>query len=86
MAIDMNGTGVRICNIDPGMVETEFSLVRFKGDDERASAVYKNIEALSGDDIADIALFAVSRPSHVMIQDIMVTPTAQASAYVVTKK
>ncbi|HRP02411.1 MAG TPA: SDR family NAD(P)-dependent oxidoreductase [Candidatus Kapabacteria bacterium] len=86
MAIDLNGTGVRICNIDPGMVETEFSLVRFKGDEERAANVYKSFKALSPDDIADILLFVATRPEHVMIQDIMVTPTAQANAYVVSKK
>lgn len=86
MAIDFNGSNVKICNIDPGMVETEFSLVRFKGDKERADNVYKNIEPLQGDDIADIALFVATRPKHVMIQDILVTPTAQASAYIVDKK
>ncbi len=86
MVIDLNGTGVRVCNIDPGMVETEFSLVRFKGDEERAANVYKTIEALQADDVADIALFVATRPAHVMIQDIMVTPTAQASAYIMDKK
>ena len=86
MVIDLNSTGVRVCNIDPGMVETEFSLVRFKGDEERAANVYKSFTPLTADDIADIALFAATRPSHVMIQDIMVTPTAQASAYIVDKK
>lgn len=86
MAIDMNGTGVRICNIDPGLTETEFSLVRFKGDSERAKQTYQNITALTGDDIAEIILFVVTRPPHVMIQDIMVTPTDQANAFVITRK
>jgi len=86
MAIDFNGTGVRVCNIDPGLTETEFSLVRFKGDCERAKQTYQNIKALSGDDIAEIILFVVTRPQHVMIQDIMVTPTDQANAFVITRK
>ncbi len=86
MAIDMNGTGVRICNINPGMVETEFSLVRFKGDNERASKTYQSFQPLVAEDIADIALFVATRPSHVMIQDITVTPTAQANPYIVDKK
>ena len=86
MVIDFNGTGVRVCNIDPGLVETEFSLVRFHGDSERAENVYKNFTPLTGYDIADIALFTVTRPPHVMIQDVTVTPTAQASAYIIHKK
>ena len=86
MAIDLNGTGVRVCNIDPGMVETEFSLVRFHGDAQRADAVYKQFKPLEPNDVADIALFAATRPQHVMIQDIMVTPTAQANAMIVDKK
>lgn len=86
MVIDLNGTGVRVCNIDPGMVETEFSLVRFHGDTERAENVYKQFEPLLGKDIAEIALFVATRPTHVAIQDIMVTPLAQANAMIVDKK
>ncbi len=86
MAIDLNGTGVKICNIDPGLVETEFSLVRYHGDSERASKVYQNFTPLIADDIAEIALFAATRPQHVMIQEIMVTPTDQANAMVVNRK
>jgi NADP-dependent 3-hydroxy acid dehydrogenase YdfG len=86
MAIDLNGTGVRVCNIDPGMVETEFSLVRFHGDTERAAGVYKQFKPLMGNDVAEIALFAATRPAHVMIQDIMVTPTDQANAMVINRK
>lgn len=85
MTIDLNGTGVRVCNIDPGMVETEFSEVRFHGDKDRANNVYKGFEPLIGQDIAEIALFVAQRPSRVMIQDILVTPTAQASATIVHK-
>jgi len=85
MIIDLNGTNVKVCNIDPGLVETEFSLVRFRGDSERARQVYQNFKPLMGDDIAQIALFVATRPPHVNIQDIMVTPIAQASAQIVDK-
>lgn len=80
MAIDLNGTGVRVTEIDPGMVETEFSEVRFHGDTERAKSVYNGVTPLFGEDVADIAVFAATRKSHVMIQTIVVTPTAQANA------
>jgi 3-hydroxy acid dehydrogenase/malonic semialdehyde reductase len=85
MTIDLNGTGVRVVNIDPGLVETEFSEVRFRGDTEKAKSVYQGYEPLIGDDIADIALFAATRPKHVMLQDILVTPTAQATATITHK-
>ncbi len=83
MVIDLNGTNVRTCNLDPGMVETEFSLVRFRGDAPKAEQVYKSFKPLSGEDVAQIALFAASRPPHVNIQDIMVTAISQASAQIV---
>lgn len=86
MQIDLNGTGVRTCNIDPGLVETEFSVVRFRGDAERASTVYKGYTPLTGRDVAEAALFAATRPPHVSIQDILITPTDQASATVVNKQ
>ncbi len=85
MAIDLNGTGVRVTNLDPGLVETEFSFVRFAGDTEKAENTYKGYTPLAGRDIAEIALFAVTRPLHVSIQDILVTPTDQANAYIVNK-
>lgn len=85
MQIDLNGTGIRICNIDPGLVETEFSLVRFRGDADRAAQVYDGYTPLSALDIADVALFAASRPPHVSIQDVLITPTAQASVMVLDK-
>jgi serine 3-dehydrogenase len=80
MAIDLNGTNVRVTEIDPGMVETEFSEVRFHGDSDRAKGVYNGMTPLSGEDIADLAIFATTRKSHVMIQSMLVTPVAQANA------
>lgn len=86
LQIDLNGTGVRVCNIDPGLVETEFSEVRFRGDVERAQTVYKGYEPLTGHDVAECVFFAATRPSHVSIQDILITPTAQATVSIVDKK
>jgi NADP-dependent 3-hydroxy acid dehydrogenase YdfG len=86
MQVDLNGTGVRVCCIDPGLVETEFSIVRFRGDAERASTVYKGYQPLSAADIADTVLYVATRPAHVSIQNILITPTAQATATVVDKR
>ena len=78
---DVLGTGVRVSNIDPGMVETEFSLVRFKGDEERAKQTYKGLRPLTAMDVAHTALFCATRPAHVSIQDILLMPTDQASTH-----
>jgi NADP-dependent 3-hydroxy acid dehydrogenase YdfG len=86
LRIDLNGTPVRVTTIDPGMVETEFSLVRFRGDAERAAKTYANIDPLTAEDIADAILYAATRPLHVTIQTLLLSPTAQASAYVITRK
>jgi serine 3-dehydrogenase len=86
MVIDFNGTNIRVTNIDPGLVETEFSEVRFHGDSERAKQVYRGYTPLTGKDIANIILFIVTLPQHIMIQDILVTPTAQATATIVHKE
>jgi 3-hydroxy acid dehydrogenase / malonic semialdehyde reductase len=86
MTIDLNGTGVRVCNLAPGLTETEFSLVRFRGDKEKAASVYKGYQPLLSRDVAEVALFVATRPEHVMIQDILITPTAQASVLIVDKK
>jgi 3-hydroxy acid dehydrogenase / malonic semialdehyde reductase len=85
MRIDLNSYGIKVTAIHPGLVETEFSLVRFKGDQDRASTVYKGYAPLKAEDIADIILFAATRPSHVVIADLVVFPTAQASATTVKK-
>jgi 3-hydroxy acid dehydrogenase/malonic semialdehyde reductase len=86
MQIDLNGTGVRVTNLDPGLVETEFSEVRFRGDKERAKNIYQGFTPLTSWDVAEVALFCVTRPQHVTIQDILVTPTDQASTTILNKK
>ena len=83
MRIDLNTAGVKVTQINPGLVETEFSLVRFKGDAERAESPYKGITPLRGEDVADLILFALTRPPHVVVADIVLFPVAQASAAVV---
>lgn len=85
MRMDLNPYGIKVTAIHPGMVDTEFSLVRFKGDGERAANVYKGFSPLVANDIADLILFALTRPSHVVIADLVVLPTAQASATIVKK-
>ena len=85
MRIDLNGTGIRVGAIHPGLVETEFSMVRFKGDSPRASRVYQGYQPLRPEDIAEIVWFALSQPPHVNIADLVVMPTAQASSTIVHK-
>lgn len=85
MRIDLNPFGVKVTGIHPGLVETEFSLVRFKGDAQKASAVYNGLKPLTGEDIADTILYVLSTPDHVMIADMVVFPKAQASATVVKR-
>lgn len=85
MRMDLNAYKIRVSAIHPGLVETEFSDVRFKGDTERAKTVYQGYKALQAEDIADIIHFVVSRPYHVNIEDLIVYPTAQASATLINK-
>lgn len=80
MRIDLLPHGIKVTAIHPGMVETEFSVVRFKGDEERAQSVYHNLEPLVAEDIAEAVWFAVSRPAHVNINDMLIMPTIQANA------
>ena len=84
MRIDLNPYGIKVGSVCPGMVETEFSLVRLKSE-EKAKKVYEGFEPLSADDIAETILFMVTRPAHVNIADVLIFPTAQASA-TLTKK
>jgi 3-hydroxy acid dehydrogenase/malonic semialdehyde reductase len=86
MRLDLSPFGIKVTGIHPGLVETEFSLVRFKGDSDRASNVYKGIDPLTGQDIADLILFILTRPAHVTVADMIVFPTAQASATTVHRK
>ena len=85
MRMDLNAYGIRVGAVNPGLVETEFSDVRFKGDTERATNVYKGFQPLKPEDIADIIHFVVTRPYHVNIADLVVMPTAQASSTIVNK-
>jgi len=85
MRMDLNKHNIRVSAIHPGLVETEFSDVRFKGDKERAKNVYSGYKALQAEDIADIIHFVISRPYHVNIEDLVVFPTAQASATILNK-
>ncbi|PMD99172.1 NAD(P)-dependent oxidoreductase [Siphonobacter sp. BAB-5405] len=85
MRMDLNPFGVKVTNIAPGAVETEFSLVRFKGDDKRADLVYQGFTPLSAEDIAETITFVVTRPPHVVLADILIFPTAQASAMLLKK-
>lgn len=86
LRLDVVDTPLRVSSIDPGLVETEFSVVRFRGDKQAADNVYRGLMPLTGDDIAEIAVFIAARPAHVQIADVVVFPTAQASATVVHRK
>lgn len=85
MNIDVAGSGVRVSSVDPGFVETEFSVVRFHGDSDRAEAVYEGFEPLTAADVADAVWYVASRPPHVNVFDLVVTPTAQRDAFVVDR-
>jgi hypothetical protein len=86
MRIDLLNHGIKVTEIRPGMAETEFSLVRFKGDAELAKKPYVGLVPLSGEDVADAILFAITRPAHVCINDLEITPTAQANSFYVFRK
>jgi len=86
MRIDLLKHNIKVTNIAPGMAETEFSLVRFKGDKEKADAVYRGVEALTADDIAEIIFFCATLPARMCINDLAVTPTQQAAVGHVFKK
>lgn len=86
MRLDLNPYGIKVSQINPGLVETEFSQVRFKGDKDRAEKVYANLEALQAFDVAEIALFMLTRPEHVNISDVVVLAKAQASATIINRR
>ena len=86
LRIDLVDTPLRVTNIKPGLVETNFSVVRFRGDKERADNVYKGIQPLTGDDIAEVAYFAASAPEHMQVAEILVMPTNQATGTIISKK
>jgi serine 3-dehydrogenase len=86
MRLDFFGTPVRVTSVDPGLVETEFSIVRFRGDAERAGKTYQGLTPLGAEDIADAVLYCATRPAHVNIQEMIVMPTDQASTTMVNKK
>ena len=86
MLIDLNQHGIKVSAINPGMVDTEFSKVRFKGDEEKADKVYQGMTPLKGEDVAELIYFIISRPAHVNIADSIIFPTDQASATVVRRE
>lgn len=81
MRVDFLPLGIKVTQIAPGAAETEFSMVRYKGDEEKAKKVYEGYQALTADDIADTLWYAVSRPPHVCLNDIVITATAQANSF-----
>ena len=85
MRLDLNAFGIKVTAINPGLVETEFARVRFKGDVDRADSVYKGLDPLKGEDIASVILFVLSQPDHVVLADITIFPKAQGSATVVNR-
>jgi NADP-dependent 3-hydroxy acid dehydrogenase YdfG len=86
LRLELNGEPIRVTEIAPGLVETEFSVVRFHGDRKAAKAVYEGIKPLTAEDVADCVVFAVTRPPHVDIDEIVVRPVAQANAVTVARK
>jgi len=86
LRMDLFGTKIRVSTVDPGAVETNFSTVRFKGDINRAMTVYEGMEPLKPEDIADAVVYCASRPPHVNISEMIIMPTAQASATMVFRE
>src|SRR2546423_3168643 len=86
LRLELMGEPIRVTEIEPGMVETEFSLVRFKGDRERASNVYQGMQPLTGADVADCIVWVVTRPPHVNVDEMVVRPIAQATVRDVARK
>jgi hypothetical protein len=86
LRIDVADTAIRVTNLKPGLVETNFSNVRFRGDTDKAATVYQGITPLTGDDIADVAVYASNAPAHVQIAEVLILATHQASGSVIVRK
>ncbi len=86
LRMDLIDTPIRVSTVDPGLVETEFSIVRFHGDEEKAKNVYRGMQPLIAEDIADAVLYIVTRPSHVQIGEILILPTAQRAVTLISRK
>jgi len=86
LRMDLVDTPIRVSTVDPGLVETEFSLVRFRGDAPRAAKVYAGLEPLTPADVAEVVLFCASLPVHVNLAEVLLLPTAQASATLVHRQ
>jgi 3-hydroxy acid dehydrogenase / malonic semialdehyde reductase len=86
LRLELCGTGVRVCTIDPGFAETEFALVRFQGDAERAKQVYEGMTPLTAEDVADALVWVASRPAHVCIDEIVIKPTDQAAIHKIHRR
>jgi NADP-dependent 3-hydroxy acid dehydrogenase YdfG len=86
LRMDLVDTSLRVCTVDPGLVETEFSIVRFHGNTDRANSVYEGLKPLTGDDIAETVFYCASRPAHIQIAEVILFPTAQRSATIVQRQ
>ncbi len=86
MRLDLNAHGIKVSQVIPGLVKTEFSMVRFKGDEARSQKIYEGFEPLTGHDVAEVIHYIVSRPPHVLLSDVVLFPTAQASSTIVNRK
>ncbi len=86
MNVDLVGTNIRVSSVDPGACETEFSIVRFHGDEERARAVYRGFEPLRAEDVAEAVVWVASQPEHVNVTDLVIMPTAQRNPYLIRRE
>jgi 3-hydroxy acid dehydrogenase / malonic semialdehyde reductase len=86
LRLELCGTGIRVCTLDPGLAETEFSLVRFKGDIARAKKVYEGVQPLTGEDVAEAIVWVASRPAHVCIDEMLIKCTDQAAIHKVNRR
>jgi NADP-dependent 3-hydroxy acid dehydrogenase YdfG len=86
LRLELNGTGIRVCSIDPGLAQTEFALVRFKGDTERARKLYEGTNPLVAEDIAEILVWVATRPPHVNIDEMLIKPVDQAAMHKVYRR